>query len=920
MPAENEDHNPTLEGGDWSRTITVDTSVVTPLQLDPLGRALEDRVTTAFGWGYQRFEFGIRLSSAESGTVITSEPFLSRWLSLPGGVQSYLSRPVSGDESSPAAGVLYFERGMIVLVGEQTHVVQGAIYLRYRALNDVSGRLGLPLADEEDAGVGGRKSRFENGTISWHGDTGAHATFGAIHARWQALGGANGLLGFPLTDELPVLRDGATIGQATRFQNGTIYWSQSTGAWEVYGAIRQCWEDEYGGASGAFGFPISGETSTPSSGGRYSNFEHGVLVWHPGGGYAGVRPFFSLRFYLDRVGSSGGEGFLDLEQDVYLQVRLSASSGERYEGRLPEAPDTDFGPDEEIDRVLIEVPVVRGDLIVDVSIEGWDRDWSVIPPDHDPDLLGTIEGHYTIDNLWGSMEAPERWSGPFMAAYAMQAPSPVNPGRFRQECSWSFVNQGTPTLSDHQYAMTFNDVGEVEDVWLHPFNRAYYELFFRGIAAGGNCFGMCVESIYAQVGRSVFAEPIIRFPGDATTYNEINMKQGYQLGASVIDYVIGQFLTGQSHDPVAAFQRSRELHARGDYPSLTLTRDLVFGPAHAVRPYAWDTSDPGRWIMKIADPNKPATISPDDNAVENCIFVYPQENRFEYQFQGEDWWRGDAWLGGRMIPIPYSAFADQPRTPFWEVFALVVGLSLILVGSAGRTEQISDDAGRTLYGSDADPSVLRWSDLRRDGGRLTNVSPVPLLASTASGRTPELFGIRGPVGRLDHRVTAEAGGAYEWALASPHLSAVLRGPGGGVADVVRVEQLGAGAPRLALTGNGKARAMALSLSGGSRQIGQQRSFDLGELAFDGRELRLSLADGGQAVVIENRGPDFMFTLDGRADPVSTDSLGARSIELEAGKVAKISPADWSAASLRKVPIEVEVSDHIDAPTHKKFQV
>jgi hypothetical protein len=40
----------------------------------------------------------------------------------------------------------------------------------------------------------------------------------------------------------------------------------------------------------------------------------------------------------------------------------------------------------------------------------------------------------------------------------------------------------------------------------------FYTLAYQHFASGGNCFGMAIESVYAQIGRSLFGEPMRLIP------------------------------------------------------------------------------------------------------------------------------------------------------------------------------------------------------------------------------------------------------------------------------------------------------------------------------------------------------------------------------------------------------------------------
>lgn len=85
--------------------------------------------------------------------------------------------------------------------------------------------------------------------------------------RWE-----QGPLGYPVTDELATPDN---RGRYSVFENGSIYWKETTGAHEVRGAIRDKWK-ETGWEAGSLGYPISDEYDF--QGGRRSDFEKGYIT------------------------------------------------------------------------------------------------------------------------------------------------------------------------------------------------------------------------------------------------------------------------------------------------------------------------------------------------------------------------------------------------------------------------------------------------------------------------------------------------------------------------------------------------------------------------------------------------------------------------------------------------------------------
>ena len=113
----------------------------------------------------------------------------------------------------------------------------------------------------------------ENGSIYWTSATGAFEVHGAIRDKWAELGWEAGALGYPVSNET-ITPDG--IGRFSVFQRGSIYWTAQTGAHEVRGAIRDKYA-ETGWESGALGYPVSDEYAVP--GGRRSDFQRGIITW-----------------------------------------------------------------------------------------------------------------------------------------------------------------------------------------------------------------------------------------------------------------------------------------------------------------------------------------------------------------------------------------------------------------------------------------------------------------------------------------------------------------------------------------------------------------------------------------------------------------------------------------------------------------
>jgi uncharacterized protein with LGFP repeats len=134
-----------------------------------------------------------------------------------------------------------------------------------------SGEMGLPDGR-------GRARDFENASIYWTPQTGAHEVHGDIRVKWAQLGGSSGFLGYPITDETGC-PDGQ--GRFNHFEHGSIYWRADIGPHEVHGAIRDLWA-KMGWETSRLGYPVSDEGNF--DGGRASRFQGGTITWTQTGG------------------------------------------------------------------------------------------------------------------------------------------------------------------------------------------------------------------------------------------------------------------------------------------------------------------------------------------------------------------------------------------------------------------------------------------------------------------------------------------------------------------------------------------------------------------------------------------------------------------------------------------------------------
>lgn len=277
--------------------------------------------------------------------------------------------------------------------------------------------LSLGYGSQDGAGdvtavPGGYLRRYANHDI-YSSLTGAtFEVHGDIRAKYNALGGASGLLGMPETDERGT-PDGA--GRYNHFKGGSIYWTSRTGPMSVRGTVRDRWAST-GWERGRFGYPVQDQhrmipipVTDPIV--EWCRFENGVIAGDTKAGkdalpatltYADLGAIFGARLNEqfqaspDNVALRPGNELTGISNWQYgFWSSVSRSIGFRFRGFRDNGllPDTDFtiniwlrfelvsGPTftEPVSKTLVAVleflrvihdggpPVVGGEVISGVS-------------------------------------------------------------------------------------------------------------------------------------------------------------------------------------------------------------------------------------------------------------------------------------------------------------------------------------------------------------------------------------------------------------------------------------------------------------------------------------------------------------------------------------------------------------------------
>jgi hypothetical protein len=597
-----------------------------------------------------------------------------------------------------------FTRGGIYWSGKTGAVpVVGQIWVDYEGMGE-AGAIGLPVAPAVGIG-GGQRQDFQHAQMYFKsGASKAFEVHGAILAKFVS-SGATGVWGFPVSNEGNVMSGSAVIGRSSEFERSTIYWSATSGALEVHGDIRERYRS-LGGPAGDLGFPTSDESDVPgaSAPARYNTFQHGSIVWF--GSTAETYVCVPFDITLGRVNTVESEGWLRGQNDVYMHATIEDNGHVIHSERIPSSGDSDGNNIYDVEKTFDLGPagIVPNtpSRIITFRLDVWDSDW----PDDD-DHLGDYS--YTLDmaNAWGLRGNPSGLidSGHFddINSITWSVSPRVDEALLTERQKWwGVTNQGTNPLTWTQYASAFSDV-DSETEWWDPTDwlaELFYSAVAEGLAANGNCFGMSLEAIYSKKDRSILRLPLDRFTEWEPVRNEFNIKHQYQVGAPAIWWFVGEFLSGETHDPVDVFHATRDAYRAGCDPVVCISQNYDFGGApHCILPVGWDDSVTP-WRMLVHDPNFPSLASGDPGP--RVLTVDPGSNTFSYD-GGSNQYHGGAWTGGRFHYMPFHLLNERPRTPIFDAIMLLLAGAVMIVGADSETTSLTDEHGIDLdaFGSDS---------------------------------------------------------------------------------------------------------------------------------------------------------------------------------------------------------------------------
>ncbi|WP_010250859.1 cellulose binding domain-containing protein [Acetivibrio cellulolyticus] len=652
---------------------------------------------------FQQFPEGFIVYSNATGAVFISNRAFNKW-SIAGGMTTtdnrnmYIAMGFPKEHSQNDSGIEYteFEGGTIinVVAQDKQYILFGKNAVCYNnQLQDINGltikdKLGLPIADEvlipstgEPGSVSRSYQNFEHGAIFYieGSANNAIAIWGKTYETYISTDPSMMYVGFPLESPQDIIKDSKVFYQKCLFENFAMYYDMVNEPYFMDFRISNVYEAN-GGVLGWMGLAKAPEGIT-AKGTKYLYFANGIIVANG----LGTAAFKDLSICVDSYTAYGSDGAAGAN-DLYVNGSIKGSDGHVTNIHQPYAQGRETIV---VNKNYLITSSLTHDYSVDVYLEGKDADDT--SPDDDK---GVIEKKYDIENLWGYFENPSKRKNNFEAVYRFDSVSiPYSLSNFRRSVFWSFSNFSTSRLSPDQYADTFADVDHDESWYWHPFNSTFYHQVYKTNAASGNCFGICLEAIDALSGNSMYTEPLFsKYFSDTLDgrdltaiddahkglINEINIKQAYQIGSKSINSVFTEYFDRGLSNPGYTFEDTYEAFKKGNYCIVNISKDGVLDSGgHWVLPYRWETDNPkypGKWLMYVADPNKPAGLKGTDNKgvihdytsdESSIIFIDPIKDTYEYEMPSGEKWHG------RFYALDYSILRNPQNLPFNSICSYI---------------------------------------------------------------------------------------------------------------------------------------------------------------------------------------------------------------------------------------------------------
>ncbi|MBR3253413.1 hypothetical protein IKF85_01715 [Candidatus Saccharibacteria bacterium] len=244
-----------------------------------LGEAIsEEKCGLIRGGCYKKYENGRIYWTKANGAWDISGRIYDRWFEL-GTEWSDLGYPISTETRNLKDGGAFqkFENGRIYYKkGIGAWEISGSIYKKWFELGTEWSDLGYPTSGEQKDENGIVYQQFENGRIYYRsGETFVVPDW--AEERYEEIGALDSILKNPTNNGRCGLKN---EGCYQNYKIGRMYYTPSTGAWDISGKIYKHWF-ELGTEWSDLGYPTSGEQKD-ENGIVYQQFENGRIYYRLG--------------------------------------------------------------------------------------------------------------------------------------------------------------------------------------------------------------------------------------------------------------------------------------------------------------------------------------------------------------------------------------------------------------------------------------------------------------------------------------------------------------------------------------------------------------------------------------------------------------------------------------------------------------
>lgn len=466
--------------------------------------------------------------------------------------------------------------------------------------------------------------------------------------------------------------------------------------------------------------------------------------------------------------------------------------------------------------------------------------------------------------------------------------------------TWQFHNFKDPELGWDLYRRSF--FGVPSDPVSAPFDALYYDMAYKTIADGGNCYGMCVLilKLFLRQGCPGFCPPSAQYSGDwtgsdgptddmlRTTINEVH---GHQLDLPSVEFILSLVAQGRMRDGSYAFDQFNYYTGKGDPVVISITKSLAPGDdGHTMLPYRSEDNGGGDRRIYVYDPNHSYFGDPNWYGSGTNYIAITGSGGWSFTMAGGEVWQGSPQSGGNIFVCPFSVAGPTARTPtsYGDPANLVT--QIFISGAQANLVQIVDTAGKRLflpgtYEVDIDPST-----------GMRNTFPQIRFDQSGSSGDMKVFIMRGkPPHRIDLDIQGGADG-YRLGVLGRDSYAEVRAQLATGRDVVSLLEPGTERPELVVYNGAGAVGYDISLRTPSRDRKIMRTLEVRKLRIDATEkpavVGLSESRDALEITSGDAGLKYDVALSQDEGGRHTESLST-GLEQKSNRAATVSPRSWN---------------------------